>query len=58
MSLAGRTLSHSSQALPAPKPKPTKAGHARRLKRRTEKMTPNEAPRVERMSMVLRQWSH
>lgn len=51
-------LSHSSHALPAPKPRPTKAGHARRLKRRTEKMTPKETPRPERMSIEERQRSH
>lgn len=56
--MMGRTLSHSSQALPAPNPKPTKAGQALRLNRRTEKMTPKEAPRVERMRRVLRQVSH
>ena len=53
-----RTASHSSHALPAPKPNPTNAGHALRLNKSTEKMTPNDAPSVERMSIVLRQWSH
>lgn len=52
------TLSHSSHALPAPKPRPTNAGHARRLNRRTEKTTPNETPRPERMSIEERQRSH
>lgn len=52
------TLSHSSQARPAPNPRPTNAGHARRLKRSTEKTTPNETPRPERMSMEDRQRSH
>ena len=56
--IAPLTLSHSSQARPAPKPRPTNAGHARLLNSRTEKMTPNEAPSVDRMSSVLRQWSH
>lgn len=51
-------MSHSSHALPAPKPRPTNAGHARRLKRRTEKTTPNETPRPERMSIEERQRSH
>lgn len=49
---------HSSYALPAPKPKPTNAGHARRLKRRTEKTTPKERPREERMRRDERQRSH
>merc|ERR1711939_921303 len=52
------TLSRSSQALPAPKPRPVHTGHARRLNRSTEKMTPKDAPRVLRMRRVLRQWSH
>ena len=43
--------SASSHALPAPKPRPTQAGQALLLKRRTEKTTPKERPRVERMSM-------
>jgi len=51
-------LSHSSHARPAPKPNPTYAGHARRLKRRTEKTMPKERPRPERMSMEERQRSH
>ena len=50
--------SHSSQALPAPKPRPVKTGHDLRLKTRTEKITPKDAPRVLRMRRVLRQWSH
>ena len=52
------TLSHSSHARPAPKPNPTYAGHARRLKRRTEKTIPNDRPRPERMSIEERQRSH
>jgi hypothetical protein len=52
------TLSHSSHARPAPKPKPTVAGHARRLKRRTEKTIPKDRPRPERMSIEERQRSH
>lgn len=52
------TLSHSSHALPAPNPRPAHTGHARRLNRRTEKITPNDAPKPERMRRVLRQWSH
>lgn len=43
--------SASSHALPAPMPRPTQAGHALLLKRRTEKTTPKERPMVERMSM-------
>lgn len=50
--------SASSQALPAPKPSPTQAGHALRLKRRTEKTTPKERPRDERMRKEERAWSH
>jgi hypothetical protein len=53
-----RTLSHSSHARPAPKPRPTQAGQARRLNRRTEKTMPKETPRPERMSMEDRQRSH
>ena len=34
------------------------AGHARRLNRRTEKTTPKETPRPERMSIEERQRSH
>jgi hypothetical protein len=52
------TLSHSSHARPAPKPRPTNAGHARRLNKRTEKTTPNERPRPERMRNEERQRSH
>jgi hypothetical protein len=52
------TLSHSSHARPAPNPRPTNAGHARRLKRRTEKTTPKPRPRPERMTMEERQRSH
>lgn len=42
--------SASSQALPAPKPAPSHTGHARLLKSRTEKMTPNERPRPDRIT--------
>lgn len=49
------TLSHSSHALPAPNPNPAHTGHDLRLKRRTEKITPKDAPRVLRMRRVLRQ---
>lgn len=41
--------SASSQARPAPTPNPTHAGHALRLNKRTEKTTPKDRPRVERM---------
>ncbi len=50
--------SASSQALPAPKPSPTQAGHALRLKRRTENTTPKERPRDERMRKEEMAWSH
>ena len=50
--------SASSHALPAPNPNPTQAGHARRLKSKTEKMTPKERPRVERMTREEMAWSH
>jgi len=50
--------SASSHALPAPTPNPTHAGHALRLKRRTEKTMPKEAPRVERMRNEEIAWSH
>lgn len=50
--------SASSQALPAPNPNPTHAGHALRLNRRTEKTMPKEAPRVERMRKEEIAWSH
>jgi hypothetical protein len=33
-------------------------GHDLRLKTRTEKITPKDAPRVLRIRRVLRQWSH
>jgi hypothetical protein len=33
-------------------------GHDLRLKSKTEKITPKDAPRVLRMRRVLRQWSH
>lgn len=49
---------HSSYALPAPKPAPTKAGHARRLNRRTEKTTPKPTPILERTRREERQRSH
>lgn len=49
---------HSSYARPAPKPTPTQAGHALRLKSRTEKTTPNPRPREDLMSMLERQRSH
>jgi hypothetical protein len=52
------TVSHSSQALPAPKPRPTHAGHALLLNRRTEKTMPKERPREERMAIEERQRSH
>lgn len=52
------TLSHSSHALPAPNPRPAHTGHDLRLNRRTENMTPKDAPRVLRIRRVLRQWSH
>jgi hypothetical protein len=41
--------SASSQARPAPKPRPTQAGQARRLNRRTEKTTPKDRPREDLM---------
>ena len=50
--------SASSQALPAPKPNPTHAGHALRLNRRTEKTTPKERPRVDRIRKDDIAWSH
>lgn len=56
--LEERTLSHSSHALPAPNPRPAHTGNDLRLKSNTEKITPNDAPRVLLMSRVLRQWSH
>lgn len=43
--------SASSQARPAPKPRPTQAGQALRLNRSTEKTTPKDRPREERMIM-------
>lgn len=49
---------HSSYALPAPKPTPTKAGHALRLKRRTEKTTPKPRPREDLMMRLEKQRSH
>lgn len=58
MTLPQHTLSHSSHALPAPNPNPAHTGNDLRLKRSTEKITPNDAPRVLLMSRVLRQWSH
>ncbi|KAL8759591.1 MAG: hypothetical protein Q9184_003574 [Pyrenodesmia sp. 2 TL-2023] len=53
-----RVPSASSQALPAPKPSPTHAGHALRLNKRTEKTTPNERPREERIRKDDIAWSH
>lgn len=50
--------SHSSTARPAPKPVPNHKGHARRLKIRTEKMTPNESPRPDLMMRLDKQRSH
>jgi hypothetical protein len=50
--------SASSQARPAPKPRPTQAGQALRLNRRTEKTTPKERPREERMIMEEMARSH
>lgn len=50
--------SASSQARPAPKPRPTQAGQARRLKRRTEKTTPKERPREDLMIMEEMARSH
>ena len=42
--------SASSHALPAPKPSPTHAGHARLLNNRTDAITPKERPRAERIT--------
>jgi hypothetical protein len=44
-----KEASASSQARPAPKPRPTHAGHVLRLNSSTENITPKERPRVERM---------
>lgn len=52
------TLSHSSHALPAPKPSPVHTGHDLLLNSRTENMTPKDAPSVLLIRSVLRQWSH
>lgn len=52
------TLSHCSQALPAPNPRPTHAGQALLLNNKTEKTTPKDRPREERMTMEERQRSH
>ena len=41
--------SASSHARPAPKPSPTQAGQALRLKSRTDATTPKERPSEERM---------
>jgi len=49
---------HSSYALPVPNPRPTHAGHVRRLKRSTEKTTPNPRPSEERTSSEDKQRSH
>jgi len=51
-------LSHSSTALPAPNPTPNQTGHARRLNRSTENMTPKDKPRPERIMREERQRSH
>lgn len=48
LSLRGNIQSASSYARPAPKPRPTQAGQALRLKRRTERTTPNPRPIDER----------
>lgn len=53
-----KVASASSQALPAPKPNPTQAGHALRLNRRTEKTTPKESPKVDRIRREDIVWSH
>ena len=50
--------SASSKALPAPNPSPTHAGHALRLNNRTEKTTPKDRPRDERMRKEEIAWSH
>lgn len=50
--------SASSHALPAPKPVPNHTGHALRLKRRTEKMTPKEKPRPDRITILDKARSH
>jgi hypothetical protein len=50
--------SHSSHARPAPNPRPTHAGHALRLKRRTEKTTPKDNPSEDLIRREERQWSH
>jgi hypothetical protein len=42
--------SASSHARPAPNPVPNQTGHARLLKRSTEKITPNEKPRPDRIT--------
>jgi len=50
--------SPSSQARPAPKPVPNHTGHALRLKRSTEKITPKEKPIEDRISRDDIAWSH
>lgn len=50
--------SASSQARPAPKPRPTQAGQALRLNKSTEKTTPKDRPREERMIMEEMARSH
>jgi len=50
--------SASSQARPAPKPVPSHTGHALRLNRSTEKITPKENPRPDRMTKEERARSH
>ena len=42
--------SASSHARPAPNPVPNQTGHALRLNRSTEKITPKEKPRVDRIT--------
>lgn len=50
--------SASSHALPAPNPVPNQTGHALRLNSRTEKMTPNEKPRPDRITPLDNARSH
>lgn len=51
-------LSASSQARPAPNPRPTHAGQALRLNKSTEKTTPNERPSEDLMIMEEMARSH
>jgi len=53
-----KLASASSQARPAPKPVPSHTGHALRLNRSTEKITPKENPRPDRMTKEERARSH